>query len=1543
MSSFESRNIRVFISSTFNDMKNERDELVSKVFPLLRKKAQERQVSLTEIDLRWGITEKQSQESKVVQICLEEIDRSRPFFIGLLGGRYGWCPSDENVDWQKVISDSYNYIIEDLYNGLSMTELEIRHGIFRNNEGQHAAFYLRDMPLMEIEPRQKELREMVSTQTMFPVHTYKSIKELADLVIKDFTELLDKYYPEESCNTWEALNAQHNSYLERSLRYYVPIPKIETAISLFYNKSNKKGLIITGDSGIGKSTILAKITTDLYANKDFDVLSFFPANSANGSSYNDMADWFCQGFESLYEFDYNRDTSHISEFQRAASVLKPNKKLILIIDGINQIVSSNDVKNDFVWWPVWDDNVYVVFSTPENTEIAQNLKRFGYDSLHIEQMNLDQRVQLSYNYLKRGFNKSLSSEQLEYIGQANPLLNNTLMFVSLLDELRKFGSYEELTNELSLMTSFKTVIEFFEFVINKQRNLFSSKQQYESVLSAIAVSYKGLSENTLVSLTGISRLDLSIILGINELNLTMREGRITFTHDAFRSAVTNVLLNDVEKEKSIRRDIINYYNQDKKYQDESWKELANTILDNSIDNDESLFELLFQYYNLEEYDNLFIHLSKMQTYNKYSSSGKLNELGLYWTKLISINPFRYDILSIIFNEMATTDSEAMLIGAMFYIVIMTQSENIINLSNFISIHLRSPESSKRLLWALIKMLENENEESHEHLRNVAKQNVAAANMIQGDIISAMYQSLHSFIGSVDMSDPSIANIGELLLSLYEKSGNKTYLSFAQDIHKEVLAARIRKYDTEDHEDVAVAYANYAAALSDNNHEYSLELQHKSLAIFERIKGHYHIDVAIQYHNIAQEIIENDTFKAAEYSEIALEIFQKLLGENAIETMDEHRALAIIYRELEEYNKSWVHCLSISDYMCSEPERKTTFIYLLKMLLSSFYLNKDYKKAEEVGLHALSRMESNDSISIDFHDDLGKVYHMKGMTTESEFHYNKALEIACTNELYEKGLQTLIYLSQIYFDEGDLDKAQLPLNRIIEITDENNLRDSLMLAYAYYNLGLIIYTQHGNQDEIIKMIERAISIREKLVDEDEDDLEEYRNTLKHLQQECKHTGIVDQTSKNSRHAIDEMANILDGSNPNALDAFTQGMTAFDAGNMDNALYKLETAESYLNKNTDVSAYAQVERYLAYCNELMYTRSNRKNENPTQIFNRYDNAISLAQSDSNYFLAKEICHDAAMFCYSLGEYQLSEVCHWREFENLLASDMFISLDTAITLYNITMTIYKQESSDFDYDTISALTALALYIKRQCSETNEQLRSILEDGINSISDKIGSIDDSQIENWGFNVWFLFKHVKTVEHLECSKLACLLLKLTIDYYREADDKESLAFFLLNYVLSLYNLPNYNYAIQEAELLMSQHIQHLSPENKKNAETLYYLVYLAVHDFIKAESIRKTYSISDDIVKKYMDAFTPCYFAMFNNDEVEAEMIYSNLLALQKKRKLSESQYFDLALYCGHNHMPYESKEYMKIWLQCIEDLTQGNTDYYQPAIVTLTSLIEQ
>ncbi|HTX22095.1 MAG TPA: DUF4062 domain-containing protein [Candidatus Aquilonibacter sp.] len=95
MKTSANRRIRVFVSSTFRDMAGERDALMTHAWPELRRFCRERQVELVEVDLRWGIAEEQSKRKETLKFCLDEIHACRPFFIGLLGERYGWTPGDD--------------------------------------------------------------------------------------------------------------------------------------------------------------------------------------------------------------------------------------------------------------------------------------------------------------------------------------------------------------------------------------------------------------------------------------------------------------------------------------------------------------------------------------------------------------------------------------------------------------------------------------------------------------------------------------------------------------------------------------------------------------------------------------------------------------------------------------------------------------------------------------------------------------------------------------------------------------------------------------------------------------------------------------------------------------------------------------------------------------------------------------------------------------------------------------------------------------------------------------------------------------------------------------------------------------------------------------------------------------------------------------------------------------------------------------------------------------------------------------------------------
>lgn len=1514
----DSRNIRVFISSTFNDMQEERTELVSKVFPLLRKMAKERQVVLTEIDLRWGITEEDAKESKVVQICLEEIDRSHPFFIGILGGRYGWCPASEDVEWEKVISADYQESIDNLRNGLSMTELEIRYGAFRENNDLYATFYLKDLPEADVEPQQKRLREMVAHQNNFPVHTYHQAEDLAQMVIDDFTELLDKLYPADICNTWESQSKQQFSELQQRTRYYVPSFAAETAIMRFVEQSEMKGLVVTGKSGMGKSTILSKIAMGLQ--ERYDVIAFFSANSSNGSTFDDMADWLCRGLESKYCFDYNNKLSHISELQRAASTLKFENKLFIVIDGVNQIVPSDNAAEDMVWWPFWHKNVYVIFSTTNDSEIIHSLDRFRYTKITVGKLSLDERVALSKKYLKGDFNKSLSTEQLQIIGRANPLLDNTLVFVSFLDEIRKFGDFHKLTAEMSQLSSFESVEKYFEYVVKKQDRLFA-KSSYKTALELIYVSYQGLTENELMSMSGMSRLDLSVLLGINEQNLTMKNGRIVFSNGYFQTAVANSFFTDIV-EQSEREKIVEY---------------CLSAIEKEEADDNTWLELLFQYFELRDYDNLYHHLSRLQTYSKYAQHGKLNELGKYWNALICINPYRYDILNVIFNEMVPEETDALWLFMNFYMTVSIQIYNLLNLSNFVMAQMRLPLAGNRLLLAQKKMLENEQEEEYEAIKYTINHGLAVASREQGDVNRAFRQYLQVIDDSTSMGDASISNIGELFLTLYERTEEKEYLNYAQDILKDVLAARINKYKTEKHSLVALAYANYSSAMFYSNYDYGLELAKKSLEIFENLNGFYDVDVAIQYHNIAERLFasESDIHTAAEYAENALKIYRKLLGDTAKDTIEEFRLLVVIYIKAGENDKAWTYCQIIEPYMCSDSERMSEYIILLRKLIVGTNKARQFGTAREIATYVAGMSGLSVSERINIYNDLGKIFHEEGNHELSKQHYATALDMAVKSNLHEKAMQTLCFYSQTCFARNELKAAQEALQQVIGISRKAGLPDSLLLSYAYYNLAITIYSDGGEKQKVIELIQKAIDIRQSIVDDDDEDLLTYRTTLQQLKK-TKRKGL-DETGENSRNAIAEMSALLAGESEEILELFAQGMKAFDAGRMDEAKHTLQLAKQAIEVNMNTAAYAQTLRYLAYADELIYSYTQGKKGDPDDIFQTYNISRILAQAAKNYHLASEICHDTASFCSSMGDYQAAEIYDWYKMENLLADNRMFTLETAFTLCNLLALIRHQGNEDAELEL--AITALSIYVYEMSEEKNDELQGRLVDNFTELKNKSDyEIDEESISQWGIHMWKLKNHITELEHIESERLVTLLIKNSLPYF--SDDEHAYASVYLHYINSVLVQADYDTAATEMETFSQNWLSSLDDDDLEMANQMDYIIHLALHDFNEADAIKQNASIDDDITNQYMEVFTPCSYAQMSGHTKQASQLFDQL---QQQEQQSETQCFDIAFYYALLKLPFEANRWRDIWLQKVTNSDGEVIPHYIPAMKFLNDFIKE
>lgn len=135
------RALRLFVSSTFHDYHSEREVLVKRVFPELREWCLQRQLHLTECDLRWGVP-KDSTTAAVLSTCLDEIERchgdsdGQGMFLNMLGERYGWIPSVSDVPSDLAVQ--YRWV-----HNTSITHMEILLGAYFK-QNRNAAFFIRN-------------------------------------------------------------------------------------------------------------------------------------------------------------------------------------------------------------------------------------------------------------------------------------------------------------------------------------------------------------------------------------------------------------------------------------------------------------------------------------------------------------------------------------------------------------------------------------------------------------------------------------------------------------------------------------------------------------------------------------------------------------------------------------------------------------------------------------------------------------------------------------------------------------------------------------------------------------------------------------------------------------------------------------------------------------------------------------------------------------------------------------------------------------------------------------------------------------------------------------------------------------------------------------------------------------------------------------------------------------------------------------------------------------------------------------------------------
>jgi len=547
------RVIRVFVSSTFRDMQAEREELIKRVFPQLRKLCEERGVTWSEVDLRWGVTDEQKAEGKVLPICLEEVRRCRPYFIGLLGNRYGWVLDELD----PAILSREPWLAS--YRGRSVTEVEIVCGVLDDPAmAEHAFFYFRDPSLRgadgerDAEPPGSKAAKNLSAlkdrirSTEFPVReNFGPARALGELVLADFTSLIDRLFPEGSSpDELDRETARHATFAASRARVYVPRPAYFARLDR-HAETDGPPLVVVGGSGLGKSALLANWVRQYRArHPDQFVFVHFLGASPASAEWGELVRRILATFNHRYglSLEIPDEPGKLRDaFADGLRMVGSAHRLVIVLDGLNQL-EDRDQARDLGWLPrELPPGVRLIVSTLPGAPLDE-IDRRAWPKLEVALLTREERETLIADYLAQ-YTKALARPQINAIANA-PLAGNPLFLVALLEELRVWGDHETLVKRIDHYLSASSVGNLFQRILARYEADFEQDRPglVRDAMSAIWAARHGLAEAELLDLLGkegetLPRGVWSPLLLAAEHAFVSHSGILGFFHDYLRQAV----------------------------------------------------------------------------------------------------------------------------------------------------------------------------------------------------------------------------------------------------------------------------------------------------------------------------------------------------------------------------------------------------------------------------------------------------------------------------------------------------------------------------------------------------------------------------------------------------------------------------------------------------------------------------------------------------------------------------------------------------------------------------------------------------------------------------------------------------------------------------------------------------------------------------------------------------------------------------------------------------------------------------------------------
>lgn len=340
--------------------------------------------------------------------------------------------------------------------------------------------------------------------------------------------------------------AEHEAYAHGRTAVYVADEALYRSLDAHAAGNGTQPLLVLGESGSGKSALLANwVARYRAANSNAVVIQHFVGATRSSADSQAMLLRLMGELKRLLNIPRElpqQPGTVADEFPTWLAAAASVGRVVLVLDELNQL-EDRDGAPDLVWLPAsLPPDVRVVVSTFAGRPLDA-LKRRGCDELHVTGLREDERRQIIVQYLGR-YAKSIAASLADRIIAA-PQTHNPLYLRVLLDEMRVHGQHETLADRLNYYLGAADLPSLLDRVLARFELDYEADAPdlVSRAASSIWAARRGLTEAELLDLAarnGETRLPQAVWAPLHlaaEGFLIERSGLIAFAHDHIREAV----------------------------------------------------------------------------------------------------------------------------------------------------------------------------------------------------------------------------------------------------------------------------------------------------------------------------------------------------------------------------------------------------------------------------------------------------------------------------------------------------------------------------------------------------------------------------------------------------------------------------------------------------------------------------------------------------------------------------------------------------------------------------------------------------------------------------------------------------------------------------------------------------------------------------------------------------------------------------------------------------------------------------------------------